>query len=266
MTIVSVVVPVYKTEAFVDKCVQSIVAQTIKNIEIILVDDGSPDACPQKCDAWKNRDSRIKVIHQKNQGVTRARANGVALASGEWICFVDSDDELPFDAIENLIDNVQKVDIVVGQINFLGPYNWPYPQKAAEYDRDAFLRCFLRRRIHSGPVAKMYKRKLFDEFVFEIPPVITCGEDFIMNLRIADKADAIRIVNAVVYCYYYRENSAVTKNPFASAKYSLLFNRLVCASVHVTSLSLFVSLMGNLMSRLWICVKGKLKRCFRRIA
>lgn len=262
---VSVVIPVYNAEQYLDQCLISVVSQTFRDIDIVLIDDGSSDSSPQICDKWVKKDSRICVVHQKNGGVTAARKVGVQKACGEWICFVDADDEIPSDAIENLIKVAHNVDVVVGQIEFYGPYNWPYPRTDERYDRESFIKCLLHRQIHCGPVAKLYKKNLFDDFIFEIPSTVICGEDFIMNLRLADKVDAIRTVNTVVYFYYYRENSAMAKNPFVSARYSLFFNSLTYSSIHVTSTSLFISLMNNLMSRLLKCAKEKLKRCFRRL-
>lgn len=90
--LVTVVIPVYNVETYLDRCVQSVVNQTYKNLEIILVDDGSPDACPSMCDAWAQKDKRIKVIHKKNEGLGYARNTGIENATGEFICFFDSDD------------------------------------------------------------------------------------------------------------------------------------------------------------------------------
>lgn len=90
--LISVIVPVYKVEQYLDRCVESIVNQTYKNLEIILVDDGSPDNCPKMCDDWAKKDSRIKVVHQSNQGVSVARNTGIGIAKGAFLCFVDSDD------------------------------------------------------------------------------------------------------------------------------------------------------------------------------
>ena len=102
MDLISVIVPVYKVEKYLDKCVQSIVNQTYKNLEIILVDDGSPDNCGAICDVWAEKDSRIKVIHQRNQGGGAARNAGLDIASGEWIGFVDSDDYIAPEMYEHL--------------------------------------------------------------------------------------------------------------------------------------------------------------------
>ena len=90
--LISVIVPVYDVEKYLDRCVESIVNQTYQNLEIILVDDGSPDNCPAMCDNWAEKDSRIKVIHKKNGGLSDARNAGMEIVTGEFIGFVDSDD------------------------------------------------------------------------------------------------------------------------------------------------------------------------------
>ena len=91
---ISIIVPVYKTEAYLEKCVDSILAQTFRDFELLLIDDGSPDNCPALCEEAAARDPRIRVIHQKNAGLSAARNTGVEAAHGEWIGFVDSDDSI----------------------------------------------------------------------------------------------------------------------------------------------------------------------------
>ena len=99
---VSVIVPVYKVEQYLDRCLKSLVDQSYSNIEIILVDDGSPDKCYQICEKWAQRDNRIKVIHKANGGLSDARNKGLELAKGEYVCFVDSDDYVAKKYIEIL--------------------------------------------------------------------------------------------------------------------------------------------------------------------
>lgn len=98
--LVTVVVPIYNTEKYLDRCITSIVNQTYQNLEILLIDDGSPDNCPQMCDIWAERDLRIRVIHKENAGLGMARNTGIEHATGEYICFFDSDDYIAFDTIE----------------------------------------------------------------------------------------------------------------------------------------------------------------------
>lgn len=113
--LLSVVVPVYKVEPYLDRCVESIVNQTYSNLEIILVDDGSPDRCPQMCDEWAKRDGRIKVVHKQNAGLGMARNTGIENAAGEYICFFDSDDYVALDTIEKAyrLAAAEKSDIVL---------------------------------------------------------------------------------------------------------------------------------------------------------
>ena len=118
-SLVSVIVPIYKVEDYLDECVKSILGQTYKKIEIILVDDGSPDHCPQKCDEWAKKDLRIRVVHKQNGGLSSARNAGLDVAKGEYIAFVDSDDFITPDYVEvmyNRICNDKSVGIVSGMI------------------------------------------------------------------------------------------------------------------------------------------------------
>ena len=111
---VSVIIPVYKTEKYLDQCIESVVNQTYRNLEIILVDDGSPDCCPQICDAWAEKDSRIRVIHKENGGLSSARNMGIDIAEGEFVCFFDSDDFVAANTIELAYEaaNREKADVV----------------------------------------------------------------------------------------------------------------------------------------------------------
>ena len=113
---ISIIVPVYKVEEELERCVQSLVNQTYKNIEIILVDDGSPDRCPLLCDEYAQKDSRVRVIHKKNGGLSDARNVGLQATTGEYVLYIDSDDYIDLDSCERFLKATeqQKVDIVVG--------------------------------------------------------------------------------------------------------------------------------------------------------
>ena len=118
--LISVIVPVYKAEKYLDKCVQSIVNQTYKNLEIILVDDGSPDNCPQMCDEWAKKDSRIKVIHKENGGVSSARNAALDICLGEYAAFADSDDFIEENMLESMMKTAEKAkaEVVVCGFTF----------------------------------------------------------------------------------------------------------------------------------------------------
>lgn len=103
MPLVSVIIPVYKTERYLHRCIDSLVNQDYKNIEIILIDDGSPDHCGNICDEYAKKDKRIRVIHQENQGISVARNAGIKKSCGEYICFVDSDDYVDIHLLSTVI-------------------------------------------------------------------------------------------------------------------------------------------------------------------
>ena len=114
--LVSIIIPVYQVEKYLDKCIASVVGQTYQNLQIILVDDGSTDRSPAICDNWKEQDSRITVIHQPNGGLSRARNAGLKIATGEFVGLVDSDDWIEPLMIETLLSALQETaaDIAVG--------------------------------------------------------------------------------------------------------------------------------------------------------
>ena len=100
--LISIIIPIYKVEEYLDECISSVINQTYTKLEIILVDDGSPDSCPKMCDDWAKKDSRIRVIHKTNGGLSDARNAGIEVATGEYIAFVDSDDYIKPDMIAKL--------------------------------------------------------------------------------------------------------------------------------------------------------------------
>ena len=118
MAKVSVIVPVFKVEQYIDNCIEHLLKQSLEDIEIILVDDGSPDRCPQICDDYAKKDSRIQVIHKENGGVSAARNDGLAAAAGEYVIFCDSDDWMDVNGLESLYDAAQesKADVTIGDV------------------------------------------------------------------------------------------------------------------------------------------------------
>ena len=108
----SIIVPVYKVERYIERCISSLRNQTLTDIEIILVDDGSPDLCPQLCDEYAQKDSRIKVIHKANAGLGYARNSGLEIATGEYVAFVDSDDWLTEKYLEILLQKSSRFGLI----------------------------------------------------------------------------------------------------------------------------------------------------------
>ena len=119
---ISVIIPVYKVEKYLNKCVESVINQTYKNLEILLVDDGSPDKCPEMCDAWAKKDSRIKVIHKQNGGVADARNIGIENATGKYIAFIDSDDYLNKTMYQKLFEKITTTNSDICMCGFINVY------------------------------------------------------------------------------------------------------------------------------------------------
>lgn len=194
---ISIIVPVYNTENYLERCIQSILCQTYANFELLLINDGSTDASGEICDKFALKDERIRVFHKSNGGVTSARKLGVKEAAGEFITFVDSDDELFADALHVLTENVtsENIDVVVSNLKYSDNING-----------DQYVKKVLCRILYNSIWGNLYRRSLLNDWVFDIPRSVNIGEDAIMNIRIGlnmNEGYAKCIPNNI---YYYREN------------------------------------------------------------
>ena len=201
MSKVSIVIPIYKVEAYLLECLESIRRQTVEDIEVLMVDDGSPDGSADICRSFSERDSRFRLIQQTNGGVTAARRNGLKRASGEYVMFVDGDDTLPPDAVGILLHHMKEMtDIVVGQLDTMLLVDELKCVEIGEYRH-----LLINGRLNLGMTAKLYRRSLFDDFTFDMPREIRAGEDWIANLRLAFHTEKkVLLVPDVVY--HYRQN------------------------------------------------------------
>lgn len=208
---ISVIVPVYNVEKYLDKCVQSIVNQTYTNLEIILVDDGSSDNCPEICDTWAEKDSRIKVIHKKNGGVSSARNAGLDTATGDYIGFIDSDDYPDKDMYSYLISLFdQTVDIV--RCTYRKVFENGQAEEivndgriAVKNSSDFLNDLLLDNSINSNCWCKLYRRSVIGNIRF--PQNILIGEDHLFNYRVIKNAKSIVLCNLSKYNYLIREDS-----------------------------------------------------------
>ena len=207
---ISVVVPIYKAEKFLHGCIDSILSQTFKDFELLLVDDGSPDDSGAICDEYAKSDSRVRVFHIPNSGANRAREWGVAHACcSEYITFVDSDDSLPPTALQDLYALAsEEYDIVIGSYD-----RNPKQYMDGEIDKLDFVKGIFRYDIASSPYAKLFRRELFDDNTFDLPRDFVMGEDFVMNLRLAFACKKkIRVTPTKVY--HYNDNVGGIMNTF----------------------------------------------------
>lgn len=212
---ISIVVPVYKVEDYLRRCVDSILGQSFGDFELLLVDDGSPDRSGAICYEYALADSRVRVFHKENGGANSARRLGVAHATGTWLMFVDSDDTMPQEAVATLHGAAASdTDIVIGAwIRNDGNKTrlWKMGVRG-KLDRDAYIKAVLGQKVHIGPVGRIYRRSLITDDVFEIPGAITNNEDMIMNLRIASKVRHVRVLPlSVVYNYHSTPSSVSTR-------------------------------------------------------
>ncbi len=210
---ISVIVPVYKVEKYLDRCVDSIVGQTYKNLEIILVDDGSPDSCPSMCDEWAKKDSRIKVIHKQNGGPSDARNAGMKVANGEYIGFVDSDDYISSDMYERLLDSIEKTDSDIsccgakmvwedGRERLLTP-DGEHILDNLQAVKSIICEDVLKQVVWN----RLYKTELVSDIMF---PVGKYHEDVFWNYKAISRAKKVSALSAPCYFYTQREGSIMS--------------------------------------------------------
>lgn len=209
--LISVIVPVYNVEEYLDRCVQSIVDQTYENLEIILVDDGSTDSSGKKCDKWKAKDNRIVVIHKENGGLSDARNLGLDMAKGEYIGFVDSDDlintnmyQILFDAINQSKSNIAECRWVqFGDGDEIDNIGSVIKDRIVYSAEEALLELIHERNIKQTVVNKLYRK----EVILVRFPVGRINEDEFWTYQVVGKSRRVVFVDAELYYYYQRRNS-----------------------------------------------------------
>ena len=206
--LVSIVVPVYKTEKYIERCVWSIRNQSYSNLEIILVDDGSPDSCGELCDSFAQEDKRIQVIHKKNGGLSSARNAGIDISRGDFICFIDSDDYISASYVETLLTLIKTTGSDFAKIDYVEVYSDLYTepkihlrQKRVYFDEDV-ERAFLELSVDSACVF-LYSKSLIGDTRF---PEGKTSED------IFQKAGSLVYLPVNLY-YYYHNSSSISNGP-----------------------------------------------------
>lgn len=214
--LISVIVPVYKVEPYLDCCVASIVAQTYKNLEIILVDDGSPDNCPQMCDNWAKKDDRIKVIHKQNGGLSDARNVGMSIAKGEYIGFVDSDDYISPDMYEQLHSHLIDTNSDIAACDFLIFVNGtcvnygscPTFESHMASAHEAMSDIVNNRNFRAVAWNKLYHKDLLGGMCFNVGKL---HEDEFFTYKLIDRAKQLVYVDHPMYFYRQRPESIMTR-------------------------------------------------------
>lgn len=213
--LVSIIIPIYNVEKYLKNSIESALQQTYTNLEIILVDDGSPDNCPNICDEYEKLDIRIRVKHQKNSGLSGARNTGIAMAKGKYLFFQDSDDTLEKDCIEKLYASMKKFNT---QISVCGRfYEFEDGKKLCKYD-EKFEKCYeFEDAIEEmndfyyfdmSAWGKLYKKELFDDIKF---PEGKLSEDYFIMYKLFERSKKISYTSEPLYNYLQRQNS-ISKN------------------------------------------------------
>lgn len=215
MPTISVIVPVYKVEPYLRRCVDSILNQTFTDFELILVDDGSPDNCPAICDEYAEKDSRIRVIHQENGGLSAARNAGIdwafANSDSQWLTFVDSDDWIHPEMLERLLNAAIENCVVVSLCGYaetngeepevkeeeLQPRIWSPENFFVEHNVNAVISC-----------GKLYRKECFDSVRY---PIGKIHEDEFTTYKILFSADRIAVIQSPLY-FYYQNAAGIMKS------------------------------------------------------
>lgn len=215
--LISVIVPVYNVEEYLDRCVTSIVNQTYKNLEIILVDDGSPDHCPQMCDNWEKKDSRIKTIHKENGGLSSARNAGIKAMHGKYVCFIDSDDYMETEAVYTMyaLLNSDNYDICVCNMKYLsknGRLMYKGRCKDASISGKDVMKSFFEGNVFDPYSAcnKLYKVSIIRENNLFFDETILWGEDFPFNYHFFKLVKKVVSTNDGLYNYIENRDGSIT--------------------------------------------------------
>lgn len=210
--LISVIVPVYKVEPYLDKCISSIVNQTYGNLEIILVDDGSPDNCPAMCDAWAEKDSRIRIIHKTNGGLSDARNAGLAVATGLLIGFIDSDDCVEPTFLERLYEamiacNADMAECSTQFIDERGNVLRTREVSVGNTDcLESLRRLVLEDGVYQTVWDKLYRREVIQGIPFEVGKY---NEDEFWTYQVLARAKSVSFVSAPLYNYLQRSGSII---------------------------------------------------------
>lgn len=208
---ISIIVPVYNVERYINRCIDSILKQTYDNFELILIDDGSPDNCGQICEDYTKIDSRVQCIHQKNAGLSGARNAGLKIATGDYICFVDSDDAIHEDYLRVLVDTIESQHADVAVCDRIDVYDDNLHEHdigkltVTEFNKQTAMRQLVKNQILYQTVwDKLYRREAIGDLRF---PVGKLHEDEFFTWKVLLKCEIIAVSDAPLYYYFHRSGS-----------------------------------------------------------
>lgn len=225
MPFVSIVVPVYKVEKYLERCIKSLISQTLSDIEIILVDDGSPDCCPALCDVWASRDNRIKVVHKKNGGLSSARNAGMSVARGKYIGFVDSDDDVESDMYKKMFLAAEQyqVDFVMADYIRIREDGSTYLKtldiQSGLYDKlkireEIFPNLIMRECVDYGPLLSvwhcLYRADFLRKYNLHFDEQVRWSEDNIFSAILGYYSSSFYYMKGEGLYHYYQNPGTIT--------------------------------------------------------
>lgn len=216
--LISVIIPIYKVEQYLDRCLESVTNQSYKNMEIILVDDGSPDNCPVMCDTWAKKDARIKVVHKENGGLSDARNAGLKIATGDLIGFVDSDDWIAPEMYERLARSINddQSDVAACAVEMIWEDDTPgrllTVQENCTLGRSEAQLALMNETKLKQPVwYKLYKKSVIEGIPFEVGKQ---HEDVYWSYQVIGNAHHVSIIDYIGYYYLQRQDSIMGNNTY----------------------------------------------------
>lgn len=268
MKTISVIVPVYNVELYLENCINSIINQTYKNLEIILVDDGSPDRCGQICDDFAQKDSRIKVIHKENGGVSAARNEGLNVATGDYVCFFDADDYIENDMLENMLSSIEDNDVCVCgyNVDFYNDFDElestktvipPYAHISNQLSQSEYEFIL---GICGYLWNKLYKREFLQKLNFKFEEDVSLYEDLSFNANVICSGASVCFIQYAGYHYIQRKRETLGTKYYAN-DYELKIKALnakceILRSWHVEESVISKFYDNNFLDSFWGVIKN----------
>lgn len=239
---ISVIVPVYNVEKYLPRCIDSILAQTFTNFELLLIDDGSKDRSSEICNEYANKDSRIRFFHKDNGGVSSARNLGLENAEGEWICFVDSDDKVSSDYLKHMTNAINK-EVMFIISNYHKEKNSICAVKLYNvilHNKD-IVRFFITNKVFalSAPYSKLYKSEVIRKYSLKFPVGIQMGEDAIFIMKYLNKVSCVTVIDKCDYFVSETEGSL-------SSKYYSFEKEWECYKIWKSEMITFLTRFGHI--------------------
>lgn len=268
--LISIIIPVYNTKKFINRCIHSVIAQTYSNLQIIIVDDGSNDGSGEVCDSYKQLDDRIIVVHKENGGAGDARNAGLKVANGKYIGFVDSDDYIAADMYESLYSAIKSYQVVIACCGRIDVYKgnakikrFVLKEEVCYNHIDALKSLFLYESMDFSPCDKLFDAGLFNKLKF---PKGRTSEDIPVIYRLYSRAGNVVHIGSAKYYYCHRQESTTGKDFFFRRIDYVLFIRDIYRDIVINCPELSIEAEAMLLKAIldrWLEVREVNKKAWK---